>query len=180
MAGNRATPWSVRLVMVPSLGLLVLALASCANARLEGGTEDVPLGDDTGAAGEPLDDSLGSEPLDELADEENDPDAAALDQPDPFVGATITVTGTVDEVVDRNAFEIAAEGRGRAGFLVLVPDDDVAVGDIVKVTGTVREPDFEQLRADLDFEIDQNLYSQSDRQRVIVAEAVEVVGQGVG
>lgn len=179
MAGNRATPWSARLV-VPLLGLLVVALASCAKARLEGGGENVPLGDDTDAAAEPLDDSLGPEPLDDVADKENDPNPAALDQPDPFVGATITVTGTVDEVVDRNAFEIAAEGRGGAGFLVLVPDDDVDVGDIVEVTGTVREPDLEQLRADLDFEIDRDLYSQSDRQHIIVAEAVEVVGQGVG
>ena len=175
---NSRTTGLSRSVLIAALAVLVVGLSSCAKARLADGDEEAPLADDNDAVIDPLDEPADGEPIDDLAGDDDNP--AAIDLPDPFVGATITVTGTVDEVVDRNAFEIAAEGRGGAGFLVLLRDDDVAVGDIVEVTGTVREPNFDELRAELDFEVDRNLYSQSDRQRVIVAESVEVVGQGVG
>ena len=175
MAKRRTTRWS-RTVSVLAFGLLVVALASCARARQATEGEEVPPGDDIEVVPDRSDHDLANEPL----EDEEDPNPAAIDEPDPFVGATITVTGTVDEVVDRNAFEIAAEGRDGAGFLVLLPHDNVEVGDIVEVAGTVRERDFDKLRADLDFDVDPDLYSQSDRQRVIVAESVKVVGQGIG
>lgn len=174
MAKRRTTHWS-RIVSILAFTLLVVALASCAEARRATEGQEVPPGDDIEVVPDRSDHDLANEPL----GDEEDPDPE-IEEPDPSVGATITVTGTVDEVVDRNAFEIAAQGRGGAGFLVLVPDDDVEVGDIVEVTGTVREPDFNELRADLDFEVDPDLYSQSDRQRVIVAESVDVVDQGIG
>lgn len=176
MTAKRRTTRSSRIVSVLAFALLVVALASCARARQATEDEEVPAGDDIEVVPDRSDHDLANDPV----EDEEDPNPAAIDEPDPFVGATITVTGTVDEVVDRNAFEVAAEGRDGAGFLVLVPDGDVAVGDIVEVTGTVREPDFNELGADLDFEVDPDLYSQSDRQRVIVAESVEVVGQGIG
>lgn len=165
-----------------------MTVASCAKARNVDEAQDIPVDDDAVVLpDDPTGDLIEDEStVDDpggggLADDAGSEEAGA-EEFDPFIGATITVTGTVDEVVDRNAFEIAVRGRGAgaAGFLVLLPDDDVEVGDVVEVTGTVREPDFDELRAELNFEIDADLYSQSDRQQVIVAERVEVVGQGTG
>ncbi len=95
----------------------------------------------------------------------------------PRVGATVTVTGTVDEVVDENAFEIV-QRDGSLEFLVLLRAPDVDVGDVVRVTGTVREQDFDALAAELDFELDEDLYSPADPQQVIVADSVEVIRAG--
>ncbi|HEV2070060.1 MAG TPA: hypothetical protein VGR26_09730 [Acidimicrobiales bacterium] len=95
----------------------------------------------------------------------------------PPVGATVTVTGAVDEVVDDNAFEIV-QRDGSLEFLVLVRAPRVDVGDVVRVTGTVREQDFDALAAELDFEVDEDLYSPADPQQVLVAESVEVIEAG--
>lgn len=86
----------------------------------------------------------------------------------------MTVTGRVDEVVDENAFEIV-QRDGSLEFLVLVRRPNVDVGDIVRITGTVREQDFDALAAELEFPLDENLYSPADPQQVIVAESVEVL-----
>ncbi len=58
---------------------------------------------------------------------------------------------------------------------MLVRRPNVDVGDVVRITGTVREQGFDALAAELDFELDEDLYSPADPQQVIVAESVEVV-----
>lgn len=52
---------------------------------------------------------------------------------------------------------------------------EVDVGNVVRVTGTVREQDFDALAAELDFELEEDLYSPADPQQVIVAQSVEVI-----
>lgn len=163
------------------VAVLALVLSACAKARNVG--PEVPLADDDDIT-EPDDinepDGLVDEPaidepvIDEPVDADDDT-AALFDDAEPFVGAKVTVTGRVDEVEDQNAFEIADEGRDDAGFLVLVANPSVDLNDVVEVTGTVRRFDPVELAADVDFEIDPDLYSPADRQQVIVADSVQVI-----
>lgn len=152
------------------LGLLVVAtlVAGCATAP---DAASNAAGEDTDPAREveqgPA--SVG----DTGADHAGGADAAPGEGRPPL-GATITVTGTVDEVVDENAFEVVQRGGGPE-FLVLVRDAGVALEDVVRVTGTVREQDFDALAAELDFPIDEDLYSPADPQHVLVADTVELM-----
>lgn len=156
------------------MAVLMATVSACATARdvesdgSEGPSDGVdPALETDGAA--PMDDVGSAGGADE--DERDSAEHA------PGVGETVTVTGTVDEVVDDNAFEIV-QRDGSLEFLVLVRAPDVDVGDVVRVTGTVREQDFDALAAELDFELDEDLYSPADPQQVIVAESVEVIRAG--
>ena len=153
------------------VAVVMAALPTCATAR------DVASdgGEGPGDRVDPALETDGPGPMDDVgspgrADEEERDSAEQV----PPVGATVTVTGTVDEVVDDNAFEIV-QRDGSLEFLVLVRSPEVDVGDVVRVTGTVREQDFDALAAELDFELDEDLYSPADPQQVIVAESVEVI-----
>lgn len=57
-------------------------------------------------------------------------------------------------------------GRGDDGFLVLVVDTEVALGDVVEVSGMVGAFDPAALSADLEFNVDPEVYSPGDRQHV--------------
>jgi hypothetical protein len=175
MATSRRRLLGLRLAVPTVAVVLALTLTGCAKARNVDG--EVPLADDddiTQTVGED-DEPVEDEPVeDDVPVDADDDTAAVFDDAEPFVGTTVTVTGTVDEVADRNAFEIAAEGRGDAGFLVLVADPNVALGEVVEVTGTVRRFDPAALSTELDFEIDPDLYSPADPQHVIVADRVRL------
>lgn len=140
------------------LAILALSSLACASAR------DVDNDVDNDTEGRSTAD-------DPLLDEE--PSPVADDDPPP-PPTRVTVTGTVNEVADQNAFEIVESGGDRQ-FLVLVANPDVALDDVVRVTGSVREGDFDALAAELNFEIDEDLYSPADQQQVIIADSVDVV-----
>lgn len=136
------------------LAMLALSLLACATAGdVDNDTEGRARADDP------------------LLDEER---STVTDDDPPPPPTRVTVTGTVNEVADQNAFEIVESGGDRQ-FLVLVANPDVALDDVVRVTGSVREGDFDALAAELNFEIDEDLYSPADQQQVIIADSVDVV-----
>lgn len=155
------------------MAVVMVTVSACATAR------DVASdGEGPSDRVDPVLEADGPAPMDEVgspgrADEEERDSAEQA----PLVGAAVTVTGTVDEVVDDNAFEIV-QRDGSLEFLVLVRAPEVDVGDVVRVTGTVREQDFDALAAELEFELDEDLYSPADPQQVIVADSVEVIRAG--
>lgn len=175
--GSGSVRLPARSLLVLTVAVLALALSACAKARNV--DEQAPLADvEDVEPGGPIPDGVEDDVVDEDpvdVDEVEDDTAAVAEDPAPFVGATVTVTGTVNEVVDQNAFEIRVDDAGDVGFLVLVPGDDVNISDVVEVTGIVREADFEELAAELDFEVDEDLYSPADSQYVIVADGVQVI-----
>ncbi len=106
-----------QLILGLVLAMLAVTLLGCATVRdVDDDTEGRAAADDP------------------LLDEEG---ATVSDDHDPPPPPTrVTVTGTVNEVADQNAFEIV-ESDGDRQFLVLVANPDVDVDDVVRVTGSV-------------------------------------------
>lgn len=159
---------SLSFVLVVAVLAMVPACATARDVASDGA--EAPTDD-----ADPALEAEGTAPIDDVGavgrSEGDDPDS--VDRPPP-VGAHVTVTGRVDEVVDDNAFEIVQRDSSLE-FLVLVRRPNVDVGDVVRITGTVREQDFDALAAELNLELDADLYSPADPQQVIVADSVEVV-----
>lgn len=146
-------------------------VSACATARdVASDGAEAPTDD-----ADPALEAEGTAPVDDVGavDRSEGDDLDPVDRRPPL-GSKVTVTGRVDEVVDENAFEIVQRG-GSLEFLVLVRRPNVDVDDVVRITGTVREQDFDALAAELKFPLDENLYSPADPQQVIVAESVEVL-----
>lgn len=129
--------------------------------------EDVT--EDDGLVDEPADD----EPVDGIDDDTEE----VFDDPTSFVGQTVTVSGEVSEIIDESAFEIAGEDLGGEGLLVVQADAsvDLEADTVVRVTGTVRESDFQALETDLGVEFDDALFARYEDEHLIVAGSVEVI-----
>ncbi|PRX43699.1 hypothetical protein B0I33_114160 [Prauserella shujinwangii] len=67
-----------------------------------------------------------------------------------YVGRQVTLSATVDEVVGPRSFVLGAQDYGDDSVLVLAQRDapDVQEGNVVQVTGTVREFDYQNYEAD--------------------------------
>ncbi|WP_199430532.1 hypothetical protein [Qaidamihabitans albus] len=92
---------------------------------------------------------------------------------DQYVGEEVTVSANVTEVIDPQSFVLAGEDYGDDSLLVLSGKDarKVQEGDVVKVTGTVREFDYENYRADYALGA-ADLYTPYDTEEFLVADSV--------
>ena len=70
--------------------------------------------------------------------------------PDGLVGQEVTVSAEVTDVFGGKAFELGGEDYGDDSLLVLSGKDvqDVKMGDVVQVTGTVRDFTYDEYAAD--------------------------------
>jgi len=108
---------------------------------------------------------------------------AITDNPDQYMGQTVTLTGEVEEAYGSTAFRMGSDGLGRGIIVVAPPSATAGVSgfmgfnqsDMVQVTGTVRQStvaDIEQeYGLDLDPELDVELEAEEP---VIVAESISI------
>lgn len=115
---------------------------------------------------------------------------AITDNPDQYMGQTVTLTGEVEEAFGSTAFRMGSDGLG-GGIIVVAPPNSTSgvsgfmgfnQSDMVQVTGTVQEAvitDLEQeYGLDLDPELDVEI---EDQEPVIVAESISITpGTGMG
>ncbi len=98
--------------------------------------------------------------------------------PDDFEGRQVTVSGRVTEVIRPRAFRFSGEDVDAAPLLVVsTQETNVATGQVVRVTGTVRRFDVEAFIRDLrDLGVDFNApeFREFAGRPVMVAESVTV------
>ena len=92
-----------------------------------------------------------------------------------LAGEDVTITGTVYDVLSTVSFQLAG-----AGWTVVVLDAEQAKvddGDIVQVTGTVRQMNVAEIEDDYGVDLDDELYADYEGDLVLVANTIEPVAE---
>ncbi len=114
--------------------------------------------------------------------------------PEALFGSKVVISGEISDVVGQEDDAITAQTTAATGFVLggdeqrvlvvgsripqlaaLRADQDLAQGDIVQVTGTVREFDLAALEEDLGADLADDEFGRSDGVPVLVASAVNLV-----
>jgi hypothetical protein len=152
-------PLALVLMLVPAL---VLFLGACSedSAGPEAGADVEDVRDEPGIV------------EDDAFDEE-----AFFEDPEPFLGETVTVSAEVADIVSPQAFEIAGEGGREPILVVAAPNAIPSISDdsVVKVTGTVRDFALADIEREVGVDLDDGLFTEYDDDHVIVAKTVTVV-----
>jgi hypothetical protein len=97
---------------------------------------------------------------------------------DQYLGEEVTVTGEVTAQIDDRVFHIAAE-PDTDGLLIVSQEpivDELDSGDVVEVTGTVREKNADSFEEDFGMAYDEG-YTDHRGRHAIDATSIEVVGE---
>lgn len=117
-----------------------------------------------------LEEEWGIDLVDEGYEELEGEAVIVADQVNTLAGEDVTTSGEVSEVLSTVAFRLAG-----AGWSVVVLDAEqaaVAPGDMVEVTGTVRQMDIAEIEEDYGLDLDDELYTDYVGQLVLVADQV--------
>jgi hypothetical protein len=115
-------------------------------------------------------------------------DAASTDQikesPAGFYGKSVQVSGTVDQLYDRRAFELEGTGWAFDDNITVLTQSPVELtsgplvdDDEVIVTGTVRPFVTAEVERDLGWDLDRDLEIKLERRPVIVAQTIRTIGE---
>lgn len=161
-----------RFLALVSALLLAFALSACEQetAGPEEGTDIQDIQEDT--EGEPA-------PEDETLDEQAFDEDAFFEDPEPFIGQQVTVSAEVTEVLTpETAFRLTGDDVGGSPLLVVRANQQTAVeeGQIVQVTGTVREFDRETLESEFGLDLADDEFA--DDRAYIEATDVTVIEGG--
>lgn len=116
-----------------------------------------------GAVGEPFDEN------------------AFFNDPLGFIGQQVTVRGLITQVISSAAFQMTREGAGGTPILVVSSGQPgAAVGQLVRVTGDVREFGVEAFGRELNAEFDETVFREFEGDPTIVARSVTQVAPGTG
>lgn len=106
---------------------------------------------------------------------------AFFNDPRAFIGQQVTVRGLVTHVISSAAFQMTREGVGGTPMLVVSSGQPgAAVGQLVRVTGDVREFGVEAFGNQLNVELDVTAFREFEGDPAIVARSVTQVGPGTG
>ncbi|OWY64318.1 hypothetical protein B7486_47985 [cyanobacterium TDX16] len=101
------------------------------------------------------------------------------EEPSPFMGKTVTLSGKVERVISRNAFTLDdQEFIGGKELLVVgaVPAiGSIDVGETVRVTGLIRQFITVEIEKDLDIKIQPELKAKYEGKAVAIARSIEIV-----
>lgn len=101
------------------------------------------------------------------------------EEPSPFMGKTVTLSGKVERVISRNAFTLDdQEFIGGKELLVVgaVPAiGSIDVGETVRVTGLIRQFITVEIEKDLDLKIQPELKAKYEGKAVAIARSIEIV-----
>lgn len=105
-----------------------------------------------------------------------------VDNPQDYVGQTVTVSGEIGRVYGPNAFTLGSDAALGEGILVIIPSTANVTGlrtdgtlyyeeDVIQVTGTVREQSIAEVEQELGLDFDPQLdVDYEGTQPMIVAE----------
>lgn len=97
-----------------------------------------------------------------------------------YVGRTVTVSADVKNVHTPTSFELDTAQWGDDSLLVVSgsPQRELSANDTVKVTGTVREFNYDQYVTEYGLAQDETLYEPYDNEQFLVARNVDRMGAG--
>ncbi|MCZ2807075.1 hypothetical protein O2W18_18360 [Modestobacter sp. VKM Ac-2983] len=177
-----------KLFLAGILAVAPFSLAACGN---EGAGDDTAAGDDASGADDVW--SAG-DLLEEQEQEGVEADAGAdgdagyngsydsgfYEQSSALVGEEVTVSATVDEVVDPNSFSITGVEDTSAEPLLVVGSDIAGVledGQVLLVTGTVQSGfDEVAVEEELGLDLTDDAYTDFAGREYIVADSVDIQG----
>ncbi|GAA2024953.1 hypothetical protein WDZ16_01810 [Pseudokineococcus marinus] len=159
------------LVAVGGAAALALGLGACGDTA----------GDEDGTSVEDVNEAESEVEVDGEGDYAYDGlyDTSYADQQDDLIGQEVTLSASVDEVLDDTSFTIAGDGSGLEPLLVVDAGSDTASmvqpDQEVDVSGTVEEVFvLTEVEADLGVDLDDELYAEWEGQTYLSADAVDV------
>ncbi|OWY64357.1 hypothetical protein B7486_47770 [cyanobacterium TDX16] len=98
------------------------------------------------------------------------------EEPAPFIGKNVTISGKVERVVSRNAFTLDdQEFIGGKELLVVGATGAIDAGKTVRVTGTIRKFVAAEIEKDLNVKLQPELKAKYEGKAVAIARSVEIV-----
>lgn len=98
------------------------------------------------------------------------------EEPAPFIGKNVTISGKVERVISRNAFTLDdQEFIGGKELLVVGATGAIDTGETVRVTGTIRKFVAAEIEKDLGVKLQPELKAKYEGRAAAIAQSIEIV-----